>query len=147
MDSCRTSQGPSQPPMHAEMGTVLHGFKTFTLWEGEGDAQSSLPSLAYENTSSLKFISTLLMSWCISMPGNIGQRLAHPAPKSLHCPQQGREMQNRGVLSSAQQHPGAPRGGNAAGTKLASAHFRPGCDSLREKKGNREIKRPQMLRV
>lgn len=48
--------------MHTEMGTVLQGFKTFTLWVGEGDAQSSLPPLAYENTSSLTFISTLLMS-------------------------------------------------------------------------------------
>lgn len=93
-----------------------------------------------ENTSSLKFISMLLISWCISMSGNIGQRLAHPAPKSLHCPQQGREMRDRGVLSSAQQHipslagPGAPRGGKVTVTKLASAHFRPGCDSQREKK-------------
>lgn len=69
-----------------------------------------------ENTSSLKFISTLLISWCISMSGNIGQRLAHPAPKSLYCPRQGREMRDRAVLSSAQQHPeprrprGATRG-------------------------------------
>lgn len=81
----------------------------------------SLPQLSFaaahadcpcKSTSSPKFISTLLISWCISMSGNTGQRLTHPAPKSLYCPQQGRETGNRGMLSSAQQHPepGRPRG-------------------------------------
>lgn len=98
MKSCRTSREVLQPPVHAGMGPAS-GFK-------EG-VHPSLPSLArftqlYMLTVSLKIpITEIHFIAAHFLVLFHDRKYRTKAPKSLYCPQWGKEAQSWGVLSSA----------------------------------------------